>query len=105
MGMSEFVFCLAVMAGTTYLVRLLPLLLVRREIKSRFLLSFLHYVPYAVLSAMTFPSVFYCTGSVYSAIAAVVVCIAMSLVDMSMIYVAIGGAATVAVTELIIKYL
>ena len=58
---------LAVMAGTTYLIRMIPLQLLRKKMKNRFVLSFLYYVPYAVLSAMIVPAVFYETGSVISA--------------------------------------
>lgn len=104
MEMSEFLLYLTVMAGTTYLIRLIPLILVKAEIKSSFITSFLYYVPYAVLSAMTFPTVFYCTGNVYSSMAAVIVCITLSFVNMSMIYVALGGAFAVALTEFVIRY-
>lgn len=103
MGTSEFIICLAVMAGTTYLIRLLPLLFIKKEIKSKFVLSFLYYLPYAVLSAMTLPAVLYCTGNVYSALAAVAVCVVMSYFDMSMISVALGGALTVAVSEMLLR--
>ena len=56
-----------VMAGVTYLIRMLPLTLIRREIKNRFLRSFLYYVPYVTLAVMTFPSILSATGSVWSA--------------------------------------
>ena len=56
---------LLVMAGVTYLIRMLPLTLMRRQIRSRFIRSFLRYVPYAVLTAMTVPDILYSTG--YSA--------------------------------------
>ena len=105
MPISEFILCLAVMAVTTYLVRLLPLLLINKEIKNRFILSFLYYIPYAVLSAMTFPTVFYCTGNLYSSITAVVVCVFLSFINMSMIYVALGGAVSVAISECIVNYI
>ena len=58
---------IAVMAGVTYLIRMLPLTLFRKKIKSRFLRSFLQYIPYTVLSAMTFPAIFYSTGNVITA--------------------------------------
>ena len=58
-----------VMAGVTYLIRMLPLVLVRKKIENRFLLSFLYYIPYAVLSAMTVPAIFYSTGSIPTAVA------------------------------------
>jgi len=53
---------LLVMAGVTYLIRMIPLVLVKKKIENRFLLSFLHYIPYAVLAAMTVPAVFYATA-------------------------------------------
>ena len=52
-----------IMAGVTYLIRVIPFTVFRKKIRSRFILSFLHYVPYAVLSAMTIPAIFYSTGS------------------------------------------
>ncbi len=61
--MNMFVYVL-IMAGVTYLIRALPFTLLRGEIKSVWLRSFFYYVPYAVLGAMTFPSIFFCTGSV-----------------------------------------
>lgn len=55
---SRFLLCLLVMAGVTYLIRMLPLVFFRQPIRNRFARSFLHYVPYAALSAMTFPAIF-----------------------------------------------
>ena len=63
MNWSRFLPSLLVMAGVTYLIRVLPLAVFRKKVKSRFLRSFLYYVPYAVLSVMTFPAIFSCTGS------------------------------------------
>lgn len=60
---------IALMAVSTYLIRVIPLLVFRRKIRSPFIRSFLFYVPYSVLSAMTFPAVFFCTGNLYSAAA------------------------------------
>ena len=57
-----------IMAGVTYLIRVIPFTVFRKKIRSRFILSFLHYVPYAVLSAMTIPAIFYSTGSVTTAL-------------------------------------
>ena len=62
----SFFIYLAVCAGVTYLIRMLPLVLVRKKIKNRFILSFLYYIPYTVLSAMTLPAAFYATGNVIS---------------------------------------
>lgn len=58
---------MAVMAIVTYIIRALPITLFRKEIKSKWLKSFLYYIPYAVLGAMTFPAIFFSTGSVFSA--------------------------------------
>ena len=69
---------IAVMAGTTYLIRALPMLLVRRKIKSRFVQSFLYYVPYAVLAAMTVPAILESTASAVSAMAGLAVAVLLS---------------------------
>lgn len=101
----RFFLYLAVMAGVTYLVRMLPLVFVRKKIESRFIRSFLYYIPYAVLSVMTIPGIFYATGSMWSAIAGTVVAIALAYFGRSLITVAAGSAVTVFIVELAIKYL
>ena len=58
-----------VVAGVTYLIRVLPLTLIRREIKNTFLRSFLYYVPYVTLAAMTFPAILHATDSIWSGLA------------------------------------
>ena len=58
-----------IMAGVTYLIRMLPLTLIRKEIKNKTIRSFLHYVPYVTLAVMTFPSILYTTENVYSGLA------------------------------------
>ena len=64
---ANFPIYLLVMAGVTYLIRMLPLTIFRKEIKSTFIKSFLHYVPFAVLGAMTIPDVLYSTGDMRTA--------------------------------------
>ena len=64
--MIPFAVYLVVCAGVTYLIRMLPLVLVKKKIKNRFVLSFLHYIPYSVLAAMTLPASLYATGSLWS---------------------------------------
>ena len=59
---------LAVAAGVTYAVRMLPLVLLKKKITNRFVLSFLYYIPYAVLTVMTIPAIFYATGNLTTAI-------------------------------------
>ena len=61
---------IAVVALVTYLIRVLPLTLIRREIKNPFLRSFLYYVPYVTLAAMTFPAILHATDSLWSGLAA-----------------------------------
>ena len=99
----HFAIALGIMALTTYLIRLLPLLLLRRPVKSRFLRSFFYYVPYAVLSAMTFPTVIYATGNPLTGAAATVVCIILALLRLPLPAVAAGGALSVALCELFLS--
>lgn len=100
----RFFLYLFVMAGVTYLVRMIPLVFLRRKIKSRFVRSFLYYIPYAVLSVMTIPGIFYSTGSLPSAIFGTAVAVALAYFGRSLITVAAGSAVTVLIAELIIKY-
>ncbi len=93
---------IAVMAGVTYLVRMIPFTVFRKQIKSRFIKSILYYLPYAVLSAMTVPAIFYSTGNLTSAIVGTVVAIIVALFDKPLILVALAAAASALVTELII---
>lgn len=78
-----------VMAGVTYLIRMIPFVFFRKKIKSRYLLSLLYYIPYAVLSAMTFPYIFYSTGNFYTALIGTVVAIVASVCKRSLLLVAI----------------
>jgi branched-subunit amino acid transport protein len=90
-----------VMAGVTYLIRALPLVLIRREIKNRFIRSFLYYVPYVTLSVMTFPAILYATASIWSALAALAVAVVLSLLRCKLPVVAVAACATVFLTELL----
>lgn len=88
-----------VMAATTYLIRLLPLLLVRDRIRSRFLRSFLHYVPVACLAAMTFPAILYATEHMISGAVGMAVAVLLALKNKSLVTVAVAGCVCVFVTE------
>jgi len=92
--MNVYIYIL-VMAIVTYLIRMLPLTLIKGKIKSRFLRSFLYYVPYACLTAMTFPAVFYSAGHVIGIIAAVLIAILLALKGKGLITVALAGSLTV----------
>ena len=93
---------IAVMAIVTYLIRVLPLTLVRREIKNVYIRSFLYYVPYVTLSVMTFPSIMDATGSQWSGLAALIVGLILAWRGASLFKVAVACCATVYVLEMII---
>jgi len=90
-----------VMALVTYLIRAVPFVLFRKRIQSRFIRSLLYYMPYAVLSAMTIPSIFSSTGSVISACAGFAVAAVLALCKRSLITVAIAACAAAYLSDLI----
>lgn len=94
-----------VMAATTYLIRALPLTLFKKPIKNRFLKSFLHYVPTACLTAMTFPTILSATENVISGAVGLAVALTLSLKKKSLILVAVASCAAVLLTEQIITYI
>lgn len=96
--MSIYLYILT-MALTTYLIRVLPLTIFRKPIKSRFLRSFLHYVPYACLTAMTFPAILTSTASILSGAAALIVGVLLAYRGKSLLTVAISASAAVILTE------
>ena len=91
------------MALTTYLIRMLPLTLLRRPIKSRFVRSFLHYVPYACLTAMTFPAILSSTEHLIGGVAAFLVAVVLALRGRSLLVVSLGSSAAVLATEFLLK--
>ena len=91
---------LLVMAGSTYLIRAVPFAAVKRIIENRFIKSFLYYIPYAVLTAMTIPAIFTATGSVISACAGLAIAVILSLLGKDLTTVALISCAAVFVTEL-----
>lgn len=92
-----------VMAGVTYLIRMLPMVLFRSKIKNRFLLSFLYYIPYAVLGAMTFPAVFFATGSVLCASVGVAVALVLAFFEKGLLTVALSASAAVFVCGVVVN--
>ena len=90
-----------VMAAVTYLIRCLPLTLVRGKIENRFMKSFLHYVPYACLMAMTFPAVFYATDRFICCAAGVAAAIVLALRGKGLVTVAVAASLTVFLISLI----
>ena len=91
------------MALTTYLIRVLPLTIFRKPIRSRFLRSFLHYVPYACLTAMTFPAILSSTASILSGAAALIVAIVLAYRGKSLIVVAVSSSVAVLIAECVLK--
>lgn len=89
-----------VMAVVTYAIRALPLTLIRKEIKNRFIRSFIYYVPYATLAAMTFPAILFSTENVPSALAGFAVAIVLAVRKKSLLTVAGGAVAAVFIVQL-----
>ena len=89
-----------IMAGITYLIRVLPLTLIRREIKSTFLRSFLYYVPYVTLAVMTFPAILSATSSPISALSAFVVAILLAWFGASLFQVSVLACTVVFLIEI-----
>ena len=94
--------CIGVMAFVTYLIRMLPFTLMRGKIRSRFLRSLLYYIPYAVLAAMTFPSIFYATGSTATAAVGTAAALVLAFFRMPLIVVALAAAGAAYAAGLII---
>jgi branched-subunit amino acid transport protein len=94
-----------IMAGTTFMIRALPLTLIRRNIRSRLLRSFLYYVPYVTLAVMTFPSILTATQSPIAAAAALVVAILLAWFGRSLFQVAVVSCVVVFVIELVLPML
>ena len=93
------------MALTTYLIRCLPLTIFRKPIRSRFLKSFLHYVPYCCLTAMTFPAILSSTETILSGAAALIVGIILAYRGKSLLTVSVAASAAVMLTEWLLKLL
>lgn len=97
-----FLLCLLTSAGVTYLVRMVPLVLIKKKITSRFIQSFLYYIPYAVLAVMTIPAIFYATASMISAVVGFAVGVVLSWMEKSLLTVAASACGAVLLTELVL---
>ena len=96
----NFAVYLLVTAGVTYLVRMVPMVALKKKIRNRFLLSFLHYVPYAVLSVMTVPAIFYATEQPFGAAAGFVVALILAWRGKSLLQVAAAACGAVLLVQL-----
>ena len=100
----RFLLYVAIMALTTYLIRALPLVLLKKPIKSRFLRSFLYYVPPACLTAMTVPAIFYATEHPISGVVGLAVGVLLALKKASLLLVSATTCTTVLALELIFRF-
>lgn len=105
MDFMKFVPYLIVMAGVTYLIRAIPFVLINKKIENRFINSFLYYIPYTVLSAMTFPAILYATGSMISAAAGLLTAIFIAYKGKGLLVVAIGACLAVFIVEVLMMLL
>ncbi|MBQ9103662.1 MAG: AzlD domain-containing protein [Clostridia bacterium] len=105
MSIGSMLLMVAVMAGVTYLIRMIPFVFFRKKIKSTFIKSLLYYIPYAVLSAMTFPFIFYSTGGkVILGLLGTVGAVITSIKGKSLITVALVASAVVLLAETLIMF-
>lgn len=95
----EYWIYLLLMAGSTYLIRAVPFALVQKKITNRFLRSFLYYIPYAVLTAMTFPAVLFAAGNVVAAAVGFVVAVLFALKGKGLTTVAVAACTSVFLTD------
>lgn len=98
---TKFLIYLLVTAGVTYLIRMVPLVLMKGRITNRFVLSFLHYIPYAVLSVMTIPAIFSAAGHPLSAAAGFVTAVILAWRNQSLVKVAAAACLTVLIVEML----
>ena len=99
--MPKILIYILLMAVITYLIRMLPLVLLRKEIKNKTLRSFLYYVPYVTLSVMTFPAIIYSTGNMLVGFIGFAVAVALAFKRCNLMIVASGACAAVLICELI----
>ena len=100
--MKSITLYILVSAVVSYAIRVIPLTLFRKPIKSRFIRSFLYYVPYVTIAVMTFPAILYATGSMISAVAGFIAAVILSYRRGSLIVVAAGACGTVLLAELLL---
>lgn len=105
MNYPKILIAILIMAAVTYIVRMAPLVFMKRKIENRFIQSFLQYVPYAVLAAMTFPEVIYSTANLVSAFAGLLTALLLAYRGKGLLTVALGSTAVVFVAEQMMRLL
>lgn len=104
MNNTQYFIYLLIIAGSTYLIRAIPFNLIKKKISNKYVNSFLHYIPYTVLAAMTFPYALYETGHIITAIAGLVVALILALKKCSLTVVALLSCIAVFIAEIIIGF-
>ena len=105
MDTREFFIYLLLLAGSTYLIRVIPFSLVRKKIENPFIKSFLYYIPYTVLTAMTFPAALFATGNGVSALVGLVAAVIIATRCKNLTVVAVGSCLCVLICEIIIYFI
>ena len=105
MNYSRILAAVLIMAGVTYLVRMIPLVFMKRRIQNRWIQSFLQYVPYAVLAAMTFPEVLYSTANLIAALLGLAAALLLAYRGKGLLTVALGSTAVVFLAEQLMRLL
>lgn len=105
MDTKEFLIYLLILSGSTYLIRAIPFAVVKKKIENPFIKSFLYYIPYAVLTAMTVPAIFYSTDYIVSAAVGFVVAVLLALKRKSLTVVAVVACVCVYLTECVLRFL
>lgn len=105
MNTQQWLISIAVMALVTYLIRMLPLVLCSKKITNKRIQAFLYYVPYAVLSAMTFPDALFSTDFLPAAVAGIMVALVLSYLERSLMTVALSACVTVFAVESVMRWI
>lgn len=105
MNYIRILICILIMAVVTYLPRMLPLTIFRKKIQNQFLKSFLAYVPYAVLAAMTFPEILSSTGNLISGLIGLATAIILAFFNRGLLVVALGSAGAVFAAEQVMRWI
>lgn len=98
----EYLWKIVLMIGTLYVIRLLPFLLIRGEIKNRFFKSFLYYVPYVTLAVMTFPAMIFATDHLASGIFAMIVGLVAAWFSENLFITSIASCLAVLLSTLVL---
>ena len=102
MSVSRIIICITLMFLVTYIPRVIPVTVFRKQIRSRYIRSFLNYTPYAVLGALTFPDIFSSSGNLLSALGGTAVAVFLGFRRRSLVEVACAAILTVYIIELIL---